>query len=221
MTNLLQRFVNFATGEVTADVNNGSVATDKINGVGGPYSVEDDFSDISYYIQRKDPSVETDYTLLNISDGPKVALAVTVKGDFFKSPSTGQNGTFDVTRDGTTTQVPAVNTTPNYDDQGDDLHTNETVGPFYYNNSLKVEWTGQSNRITALARIKGSGPHFAVAVADGEEPYSVVRHVSSEQVDAMIAPDGYWFVLNPTLADELDSVWDGVWDDSQEMFVAP
>lgn len=200
-----------------------SVHTDELKGTGSPYSLADDFSDVSVYQQRQNPGSQTTYTLLDVSDGPKVVQLVQGDGYWWADKNNNRRGSWLISRDGTSTVWPPSSVTGNWapEDTTGDATISNSYPLIYYDSSFKVEWLhgGTSDLVVQTAYVKGSGPHFAVVVADGEGPYSTAQNVNDEQIEAMNAPDGYKVVKNPAVADDVSSIWDAVWDADTETFV--
>jgi hypothetical protein len=207
------------------DIQNvGSLSTGDIQGTGRPYSGADDFSDVSFYQQIKSPSNKTTYTLLDVSDGPKVVDGgKIVGGDNIRDGDDDKEGVIDVNIDGVTTSRYPGNTSQRFNDSAGNTLTNIYIPSVRYDTSLKIEWThtGDSNQVSAFLAVHGSGPHWIAVVKDGSEPYSIARNVSDKQIEQMAFPDGYQIAKNPTTSDDVSDIWEAVWDADKQMFVVP
>jgi len=197
-----------------------ALSTEEINGTGRPYSTADDFGDVSVYKQQQSPGSTTEYTLLNVTDGPKVLDSVFGLGDQFNLLDGSNPGSMQFTIDGTTSNFPGTSVFG--EDRGGNIQVANCIPSLRYDSSLKIDWehSGTGNTVTVVAYVYGSGPEWAAVVKDGEGPYSTARNVNDDQIDGMDAPDGYRIVKNPAVADDVSDVWQAVWDGSHEMFVA-
>jgi hypothetical protein len=199
----------------------GSLSTGAITGGGRPYSTSADFSDVSVFYQDVAPSSKGQYTLLDLSDGPKTVLSLHGFGWNWEDKTSSNVGSWTITRDGTTSTFPG-GSARRVEVEGGARADRAITGPFRYDNTLKIEWEhgGTSQPVLQEAHILGSGPHWAAVVSNGECPYSTARNVSTDQISAMNPPDGYSIVTDPDVSDSVDDVWDAVWDAEKEMFVS-
>jgi len=179
-------------------------------------SNEDDLGDFSVYWQNKSAAAVTEYTLLNVSDGPKTVLNVSFTGWRFETTGGVTEKIGPVTIDGNV--VSRFPSTDSYygETAGGNLYGQLNSLPFRYDSSLKIEWehAGTGNNVTGWAFVLGSGPHSIAVVRDGEPVYMTAENLSEEQIDGMDVPDGYKIVRNPDISHE-DPMNRGMWDDSE------
>jgi len=204
-------------------VDAGSVNTDEVSYTGmreNPHaSNEDDFSDQSIFYQRKAPTSATDYTLLDVSDGPATLQTLFGQGYEWRAVNgvSGNYGKWQITVDGTTNSEAGMSGVGqgDFEDQAGDFMQSNFYGQHLYESSLKIEWrhTGTGGNVTQVARILGTGPHTAAIVADGKPVYGVAQRLSDEQIEDMSVPDGYKVVKNPVLSHP-DPMVRGAWDDA-------
>jgi len=183
-------------------------------------SHEDDLSDVSVYHQVKSPSSVTEYTLLDVSDGPKTVLNLSAFGRFPEDTAGYSNTIGPVTIDGASnTPFPSENS---YDaqDYGGDFCCSLVGGPFRYDKSLKVEWqhAGTGYKVRVDAQILGSGPYSIAVVRDGDPVYMTAENVSEETIEQMNVTDGYKIVRDPEIVHENPQIR-GMWDDDKERVV--
>jgi len=179
-------------------------------------SNEDDIGDVSFFYQRKAPTAVTDYTALDVADGPKTCLNIVSIGGH---PANTAGDTFrigPVTIDGTANANWPSNLRFVTDNQAGNPITIAVSPPFRYDSSLKVEWEheGDGDDITVYGCILGSGPHSIAVVKDGEPVYMMATNLSEEQIENMNIPSGYKIVKNPDISHE-DPQNAGMWDDSK------
>jgi len=185
--------------------------------LGAFLSDEDDISDVSIYRQIKSPAAQTNYTLLDVSDGPKVLTNLVAVGYNFRDAHSNTGSTIGpVTIDGTQT-VSWPSAVPYYGDANTgDVLPIVVSPPVRYDSSLKVEWqqTGTGNDVMALAFILGSGPHSVAVVKDGEPVYMTAENLSERTIEGMNVPKGYKIVKNPEI-DHPNPQTVGMWDDDR------
>jgi len=184
-------------------------------------SVEDDFSDVSIYFQRKNVTSVTEYVLCDLTDGPKTVLVLAGCG-FRLDPTRADvyHRIGPVTVDGTSNpDYPSGDRYFPEDGAGDNI-TNTVGFPFRYDSSLKVEWehSGSGYNIIVYAHILGSGPHSVAVVKDGEPVYMTARNLSEGTIESMNVPKGYKVVKNPKI-DHPEPQTKGMWDDDKERVV--
>ena len=205
------------------DVDANSVSTGDIGGAGSPYARTDDLSDVSVYQQVQAPGSQTTYTLLDVSDGPKVLMSLYGVGQTWQDPTNGNAGRWRFTIDGNTSVFPPGTTNLDAQDGGGDRFRSNSFSALRYDSSLKIEWEHRGGAgdgdVTQIAYVQGSGPHSVAVVADGESAYSAAYNLNGQQIEGMTAPDGYQIVKNPDF-NGLDP-FNAVWDDSQGKFVTP
>jgi len=184
-------------------------------------SVEDDLSDVSEYMQNKSAASVTEYTLLDVSNGPKTVLMIEGYGhDIRDTTASYSHRLGPVTIDGASNNPYPAEAGLAQDSAGDTFATAFTGPPFRYDNSLKVEWehTGTGHYVYVCARILGSGPHSIAVVKDGEPVYLEAAKLSEETIERMNVPAGYKIVRNPEIAHESPQT-KGMWDDDREEVV--
>jgi len=183
-------------------------------------SVEDDLSDVSLYFQIKSPTTVTEYTLLDVSDGPKTAIKTWGIGSDFRDTDNTRYGLFDLTIDGNATK--SLNPDDNFvcEDAADDTNVFNMLPPIRYDDSLKIEWEhdGDGHNVHLASKILGSGPHSIAVVKDGEPVYAVAINLSEATIESMSVPSGYKIVKNPKI-DHPNPQTRGMWDDSKEEVV--
>jgi len=186
-------------------------------------SSEDDLSDVSVYHQLKGPDAVTEYTLLDVTDGPKTVIGGEMIGDSATDTAATENHVIGpVTVDGVANDLFPANIA-NYglgQDNATDYYAGFAVPPIRYDSSLKVEWehrgTGRQTHVCFL--ILGSGPHSIAVVKDGEPVYMQARNVSEETIEEMNVPSGYRIVRNPDITHPNPQTL-GMWDDDKEEVV--
>jgi hypothetical protein len=205
-----------------------SVSTEQstIAGVSDPFvSRADGLNDISVTVQQQSPTAETDYTALDVSDGPKAAR-IHFSGGILKSQTGNLQHIGPIVVDGTTNDdYPTNQNYASQDEVGNEFASFDGY-PLIYDSSLTVKWrhNGDGNRSSVIVQRKGSGPHTAAVVKDGESAYQIhdnVGRIDSDTVDFWAymdnfsIPNGYEIVKNPPLdgVDPFSAVWDA---DKQE-----
>jgi len=184
-------------------------------------SVEDDLSDVSVYYQYKNPGTATEYTLLDVTNGPKTLLTGRAVGHYFQSQSDVNWNIGPITVDGSVTSVfPNIDFYARSEDQGGNLIGALFLPPLRYDSSLKVEWQhgGSGYYVTVAAFILGSGPHNVAVVKDGEPVYMSAQNLSEATIEQMNVPKGYKIVKNPEI-DHPEPQTRGMWDDDKEEVV--
>jgi len=182
-------------------------------------SNEDDLSDVSVYHQRKNPSSVTDYTLVDVTDGPKTVLNIPFSGHNILTTAGDAGRIGPVTIDGTANDYSSPDNHVVQDSAGDYV-----IGfgglPFRYDSSLKVEWEqpGTGHYVVVDCYILGSGPHTAAVVRDGEPVYMTAQNLSEETIEEMNVPKGYKIVRNPDITHP-NPQSRGMWDDDKEKVV--
>jgi len=188
--------------------------------LGNLVSTEDDLSDVSTFYQRKAPTAETEYTLCDLTDGPKTVLSIGAIGDADRPQTPAGNPTrVRVTVDGTASDYPSTN---DYwaRDRGGDPQVIYCGYPIRYDSSMKVEWLhgGDGDESTVWAWILGSGPYNIAVVKDGEPVYITASNLSEETIEGMNVLSNYRIVRNPDITHP-DPQNRGMWDDDKEKVV--
>jgi len=182
-----------------------------------PYaSDEDDLGDVSVYFQRKSPTAETNYVLLDVSDGPKTCLNIAAGGQYLMTTERNTNRIGPVTVDGVATSDFPTSNEYRLQVAGGSGSSFMASYPIRYDDSLKIEWrhAGTGNDISVFAFILGSGPHSIAVVKDGEPVYMTAENVGEEQIESMNVPNGYEIARNPGITHE-DPQIRGMWDGSK------
>jgi len=164
-------------------------------------SVEDDLSDVSLYFQKKGPASVTEYTLLDIADGPKTCLVLAGQGNNFRDTAATKEGLLDLTIDGTSTLSLNPGSGFTNQDQGSSWVTFNVLPQIRYDSTFRVDWehTGTGNYVNLFAKILGSGPHSAAVVRDGEPVYMTAVNLSETTIEGMGVPEGYRVVMDPEI----------------------
>jgi len=177
------------------------------------YAKEDDLSDVSLYYQQKSPTAETQYTLLDLSNGPRIFLNHYGGGYSFTGVSGGKDGTVELTVDGVTTdQFPEVES---YVCENENAYLNILMAsyPIRYDETLRLRWIhkGTGCWVTMEARVLGSGPHSIAVVREGEPVYMQARNLSDDDIESLEVPSGYQILKNPEI-DHPNPQTLGMWD---------
>jgi len=184
-------------------------------------SLEDDLGDVSVFDQHATDAAETNYTLLNVSDGPKTVLGIFALGDRFMNQNRNTFRVGPVNVDGTS------NTS--YPPSG--YYRGETGGgykygailsfPIRYDVSLTVKWRhgGTGNEEMTAVAILGSEDKSVAVVKDGEPVYMQAGpHLSGDTIESMEVPKGFKKVVNPEI-DHENPQTRGMWDDDRKEVV--
>jgi len=184
------------------------------------FSHEDDFSDLSLYYQRKAPTAVTEYTLVDVSDGPKTVVCGMVVGQVLYATDGTADRIGPVTVDGTANTYHPGNKAFNAQDANGAWYNLLRLLPVRYDSSYKVEWEheGDGDTSTAYVFILGSGPHSVAVVKDGEPVYMTAENLSERTIEEMSVPSGYRIVRDPEITHE-DPQTKGMWDDDEERIV--
>jgi len=192
------------------------VNTDVVGGAGRPYSTSDDLSDVSITFQRKSPTSTTEFTLVDVSDGPKTVIdGYVAGGSNIRTHGGNPHRIGTVTIDGNSIASYPTGDTYLAKDGAGNGYTVVSIPPTHYDSSIKVQYehSGDGLHTIAYLAIAGSGPHSAAIVADGEPVYSVHYNLNEEQIDQLTPPDGHKVVRNPGLSHP-DPMVRGEWDDT-------
>jgi len=160
----------------------------------------------------------TEYTNINVSDGPKVHLHTWVEGWDFSDTADGTKGGLDVTVDGTSELFPS--TFARIEDSSGNLTRKNALPAVRYDDELKIEWEhkGTGNKVSIQTFVLGSGPYRIAVVRDGEPAYRLADNIGEKQINNMGIPDGYKIVKNPDMS---VNPFDGIWDDDEGEFIKP
>lgn len=163
----------------------------------------------------------TEYTLLDVSDGPKTVLSLWALGNYPNDTAGNYRAIGPITIDGTEVSVYPAGEHWSAQDTAADAIASLPCVPLRYDSSLKVEWehNGSGNWVTVGAFILGSGPHSIAVVKDGEPVYMMAENLSEETIEGMNVPSGYKIVRNPSISHS-DPMGGGMWDDDREKVVA-
>jgi len=182
-------------------------------------SREDDLSDVSIYHQQKNPAAVTDYTLLDVADGPKTCMQLCGFGWQILTTAGDGNRLGPVTIDGVANSDYPSATGYFMQDDTSDYSSIFSGFPFRYDSSLRIEWehSGSGYNCGISAYILGSGPHSVAVVKDGEPIYMTAENLSEETIEGMKVPNGYRVVR--TEIDHPNPQTRGMWDDDKERVV--
>lgn len=183
-------------------------------------SLSDDLSDVTVHYQEKSSGSTSEFTLVNVSNGPKTVLAMHGAGDSINTTAGSSDRMGPVTVDGTSNSDYPSAESYNADNQGGTLAVNIPGFAIRYDSSFKVEWEhgGTGRTVEVAAFVLGSGPHNAAIVQDGSRVYSVHRNLSDADINALSAPSGYKVVKNPGISHP-DPMVRGSWDDANTQVV--